>query len=55
MLYGDIGYMFHKGSNVAKKMDVWVQRELRDSQYRGSTVAYKEKQRVQHLRETKRK
>ena len=42
MLYGDIGYMFHKGSNVAKKMDVWVQKELRDSQYRGSTVAYKE-------------
>ena len=33
--------MFHKGSNVAKKMDPRIQ-ELRDSQYRGSTVAYKE-------------
>ena len=42
MLYGDIGYMFHKGSNVAKKIDAWVQKELRDSQYRGCTVAYKE-------------
>ena len=42
VLYGDKGYMFHKGSNVAKKMDAWVQKELRDSQYRGCTVAYKE-------------
>ena len=42
VLYGDKGYMFHKGSNVAKKMDAWVQIELRDSQYRGCTVAYKE-------------
>ena len=33
---------FHKGSNVAKKIDAWVQKELRDSQYRGCTVAYKE-------------
>ena len=41
VLYGDKGYMFHKGSNVAKKMDAWVQ-ELRDSLYRGRTVAYKE-------------
>ena len=42
VLYGDKGYMFHKGSNVAKKIDVWVQKELRDSQYRSCTVAYKE-------------
>ena len=42
VLYGDKGYMFHKGSNVAKKIDVWIQKELRDSQYRGCTVAYKE-------------
>ena len=42
VLYGDKGYMFHKGSNVAKKMDAWVQKELRDSQYRGCTVTYKE-------------
>ena len=31
-----------KGSNVAKKMDAWVQKELRDSQHRGCTVVYKE-------------
>ena len=31
VLYGDKGYMIHKGSNVAKKMDAWVQKELRDS------------------------
>ena len=42
LLYGDKGYMFHKGSNVAKKIDAWIQKELRDSQYRGCTVAYKE-------------
>ena len=42
VLYGDRGYMFHKGSNVAKKIYAWVQKELRDSQYRGCTVAYKE-------------
>ena len=42
VLYGDEGYMFHKGSNVEKKIDVWVQKELRDSQYRGCTVAHKE-------------
>ena len=42
VLFGDEGYMFHKGSNVAKKIDAWVQKELRDSQYRGCTVAYKE-------------
>ena len=27
---------------VAKKIDTWVQKELRDSQYRVCTVAYKE-------------
>ena len=42
MLHGDKGNMFHKGSNVAKKIDAWIQEELRDSQYRGCTVAYKE-------------
>ena len=42
VLYGDKGYMFHKGSNIAKKIDAWIQKELRDSQYRGCTVAYKE-------------
>ena len=42
VLYGDKDYMFHIGSNVAKKIDAWIQKELRDSQYRDCTVAYKE-------------
>ena len=42
VLYGDKGYMFHKGSNVAKKIDAWIQKEMRDSHYYGCTVAYKE-------------
>ena len=42
VLYGDKGYMFHKVSSVAKKIDAWVQKGLRDSQYRSCTVAYKE-------------
>ena len=33
VLYGDKGYMFHKGSNVAKKMHSFIHKELRDSQY----------------------
>ena len=35
----DICFQFFR----LKKMDAWVQKELRDSQYRGCTVAYKEK------------
>ena len=42
MLNGDKDYMFHKGSNFAKKIDAWIQKEMRDSQYHGCTVAYKE-------------
>ena len=42
VLCGDKGYMFHKGSNVAKKIDAWIQKEMRDSQYYGCAVAYKE-------------
>ena len=42
VLNGDKGYMFHKGSNVAKKSDAWIQKELRVSHYRECTVAYKE-------------
>ena len=34
--------MFHKGSNIAKKIDAWIQKEMRDSQYCGCTVAHKE-------------
>ena len=41
VLYGDKGYMFHKGSNVAKKIDAWIQKEMRDLQYQGCTVTYK--------------
>ena len=40
VLYGDKGFLFHKVSNVAKKIDAWIEKELRDSQYRGCTVAY---------------
>ena len=42
VLYGCKGYMFHKGSNVAKKIDAWIQKEMRDSQYYGCTVVHKE-------------
>ena len=42
ILYGNKGYMFHNGSTVAKKIDAWIQRELRDSQYHGRMIAYKE-------------
>ena len=41
VLYGDEGYVFHKGSNVAKKIDAWIQKEMRDIQYQGCTVTYK--------------
>ena len=42
VLYGDKGYLFHRGSNVAKKIDAWTQKEMRDSQYHGCSFAYKE-------------
>ena len=42
VLYGDIGDLFHKGSFVAKKIDAWIQKKKRNSQYNGCTVAYKE-------------
>ena len=42
VLDGDKGYLFHRGSNVAKKVDAWIQKEMRDSRYHGCTVAYKE-------------
>ena len=35
VLCGDKGYMFHKGSNVAKKIDAWIQKEMKDSHYYG--------------------
>ena len=38
-MYGNEGYMFHKGSTVAKKIDAWIQKELR---YHGCAIACKE-------------
>ena len=35
VLYGDKSYMFHKGSNVAKKLDASILKESRDSPHRG--------------------
>ena len=32
VLYGDKGFLFHRGSDVAKKIDAWIQKEMRDSQ-----------------------
>ena len=41
VLYG--GQRLHvPHSNVAKKIDAWIQKEMRDSQYIPCTVAYKE-------------
>ena len=40
VLYGDKVYMFHRSSNVAKKIGAWIQKEMRDSQYYGCTDAY---------------
>ena len=37
---GDQGCLFHKGPNVAKKMEAWSQKEISSSQYHGYTVAY---------------
>ena len=42
VMCGDKGYMFHKGSNVAKKIDAWIQKEMRDSQYHGCRVPHEE-------------
>ena len=32
VLHGDKGYMFHKCSNVAKKVEAWIQKDIRSSQ-----------------------
>ena len=42
VMYGDKGYLFHKGSNVAKKIEAWIQKEISSSQHHGSTLANKE-------------
>ena len=41
-LYDDEGFWFHKGWIVAKKIDAWIKKEMRDLQHYGCTVAYKE-------------
>ena len=46
VLYGDKCYLFHNGSNVAKNIDAWIQKEMRDSQYQGCV---QREQRIQHL------
>ena len=42
VLYGGKVYLFHRGSNVAKKVEAWIQKDIRSSQYHVCTVAYKE-------------
>ena len=49
MLYGDKGYMFHKGSNVAKKIDAWIQKEMTDSQYFGRTHSSREERELPEI------
>ena len=55
VLCGDKGYMIHKCSNVAKKIDAWVQKELRDFSTPRLHSCVQREQRVQHLHETERK
>ena len=43
VLYGDKGYLFHRGSNVAKKIDAWILKEMRDSQHHGFQLRTKRK------------
>ena len=38
---GDRGYLFSNDSHVAKKIDAWIRKEMRDS-YHGCKVVYKE-------------
>ena len=28
VMHGDKGYLFHRGTNIAKKMEVWIQKEI---------------------------
>ena len=39
---GDKGYLFHSYSNVAKKIEAWIQKEISSSQYHGCTAACNE-------------
>ena len=42
VMYGDKGSLFHKGSNVPKKFEVWIQKDISSSQHHSSPFAYKE-------------
>ena len=42
VMCSDKVFLFHEGLNVAKKIDARIQKEMRDSQYYGCTVAHKE-------------
>ena len=53
VLYGVKGHMFHKGSNVAKKIDAWIQKELRGFTIPRLYSCVQREQRVQHLHENK--
>ena len=55
VLYGDKGYMFHKGSNVAKKIDAWIQKENEGFTILRLYSCVQREQRVQHPLETERK
>ena len=55
VLYGDKCYMFHKGSNVAKKIDAWIQDGVERFSITRLNSCVQRKQRVQHLHETERK
>ena len=42
VMCGDKGHLFHKGSNVVKKIAAWIQREISNPQHHCCTVAHKE-------------
>ena len=53
VLYCDKGYMFHKGSNVAKKIGVWIQKGVERFSIPRLHSCVQRKQRVQHLHENR--
>ena len=55
IMYGDKGYLFHKGSNVAKNIEAWIQKEISSSHFHCCTVCVQREQREQYLHEAERK
>ena len=41
-MYGDKGYLFHNGSNIARRIEAWIQKEMISTQYHGCTVAHED-------------